>query len=114
MFLSFRVVTQPKMIVTASFGIEPGRRVEYILLVEKALQMSSHRPSKVLIYNRPDMVRGEAAAAQTRCRDGFLRIEAFHFILFYLCYFFLINMFFIFVFALFFLFFRRRCRWAPT
>ncbi|XP_075886158.1 acyl-CoA synthetase short-chain family member 3, mitochondrial [Nelusetta ayraudi] len=46
---------KPKMIVTASFGIEPGRRVEYILLVEKALQMSSHRPSKVLIYNRPDM-----------------------------------------------------------
>lgn len=65
-FLSFRVFTQPKMIVTASFGIEPGRRVEYILLVEKALQMSSHRPSKVLVYNRPDMVRGEAAAAQTR------------------------------------------------
>lgn len=46
---------KPKMIVTASFGIEPGRRVEYILLVEKALQMSSHRPSKVLVYNRPDM-----------------------------------------------------------
>lgn len=47
---------QPKMIVTASFGIEPGRRVEYIPLVEKALELSSHRPSRVLIYNRPDMV----------------------------------------------------------
>lgn len=43
--------------VTASFGIEPGRRVEYIPLVEKALELSSHRPSKVLIYNRPNMVR---------------------------------------------------------
>ncbi|KAK6314716.1 hypothetical protein J4Q44_G00142450 [Coregonus suidteri] len=46
---------KPKMIVTASFGIEPGRRVEYIPLVEKALELSSHNPSKVLIYNRPNM-----------------------------------------------------------
>lgn len=45
------------MIVTASFGIEPGRRVEYIPLVEKALELSSHSPSKVLIDNRPGMVR---------------------------------------------------------
>uniref|UniRef100_A0A8C4I1A3 Acyl-CoA synthetase short-chain family member 3, mitochondrial n=1 Tax=Dicentrarchus labrax TaxID=13489 RepID=A0A8C4I1A3_DICLA len=46
---------KPKLMVTASFGIEPGRRVEYIPLVEKALELSSHRPSKVLIYNRPNM-----------------------------------------------------------
>lgn len=46
------------MIITASFGIEPGRRVEYIPLVEKALELSSHRPSRVLIYNRPNMVGG--------------------------------------------------------
>lgn len=44
------------MIITASFGIEPGRRVEYIPLVEKALELSSHRPTRVLIYNRPNMV----------------------------------------------------------
>lgn len=49
------------MIVTASFGIEPGRRVEYIPLVEKALELSSHRPSKVLVYNRPNMVGGANA-----------------------------------------------------
>ncbi|XP_029681503.1 acyl-CoA synthetase short-chain family member 3, mitochondrial isoform X2 [Takifugu rubripes] len=46
---------KPKMIITASFGIEPGRRVEYIPLVEKALELSSHRPNRVLIYNRPNM-----------------------------------------------------------
>ncbi|XP_034019694.1 acyl-CoA synthetase short-chain family member 3, mitochondrial isoform X1 [Thalassophryne amazonica] len=46
---------KPKLMVTASFGIEPGRRVEYIPLVEKALELSSHKPSKVLIYNRPNM-----------------------------------------------------------
>nr|XP_023694411.1 acyl-CoA synthetase short-chain family member 3, mitochondrial [Paramormyrops kingsleyae] len=46
---------KPKIIVTASFGIEPGRRVEYIPLVEQALEISAHKPHKVLIYNRPDM-----------------------------------------------------------
>ncbi|XP_047246030.1 acyl-CoA synthetase short-chain family member 3, mitochondrial isoform X2 [Girardinichthys multiradiatus] len=46
---------KPKLLVTASFGIEPGRRVEYIPLVKKALEMCSHRPSKVLIYNRSNM-----------------------------------------------------------
>jgi len=54
--LSVRIThAKPKMIVTASFGIEPGRRVEYIPLVEKALELSSHKPAKVLIYNRPNM-----------------------------------------------------------
>ncbi|CAN9508446.1 unnamed protein product [Ophioblennius macclurei] len=46
---------KPKLMVTASFGVEPGRRVEYIPLVKQALELSSHRPSKVLIYNRPNM-----------------------------------------------------------
>lgn len=54
--LSVRLThAKPKLMVTASFGIEPGRRVEYIPLVEKALELSSHKPSKVLIFNRPNM-----------------------------------------------------------
>nr|XP_055046760.1 acyl-CoA synthetase short-chain family member 3, mitochondrial [Misgurnus anguillicaudatus] len=46
---------KPKLLVTASFGIEPGRKVEYIPLVDKALELGSHKPHKVLIYNRPGM-----------------------------------------------------------
>lgn len=42
--------------MTASFGIEPGRKVEYIPLLEEALRMGKHRPDRVLIYNRPNMV----------------------------------------------------------
>nr|XP_015208322.1 PREDICTED: acyl-CoA synthetase short-chain family member 3, mitochondrial isoform X1 [Lepisosteus oculatus] len=54
--LSVRVDhAKPKMVVTASFGIEPGRRVEYIPLVEKALELGKHKPERVLIYNRPNM-----------------------------------------------------------
>ncbi|XP_030070862.1 acyl-CoA synthetase short-chain family member 3, mitochondrial [Microcaecilia unicolor] len=43
---------KPKIVVTASFGIEPGRKVEYKPLVEKALELSQHRPEKLLVYNR--------------------------------------------------------------
>ncbi|XP_067906556.1 acyl-CoA synthetase short-chain family member 3, mitochondrial isoform X2 [Heterodontus francisci] len=46
---------KPKLIVTSSFGIEPGRRVEYIPLLEKALESTQHKPDKVIIYNRHNM-----------------------------------------------------------
>uniref|UniRef100_A0ACB8FPS7 Acyl-CoA synthetase short-chain member 3, mitochondrial n=1 Tax=Sphaerodactylus townsendi TaxID=933632 RepID=A0ACB8FPS7_9SAUR len=46
---------KPKLIVTSTFGIEPGRRVEYVPLLEKALQMIKHQPERILIYNRPNM-----------------------------------------------------------
>uniref|UniRef100_H0V0W5 Acyl-CoA synthetase short-chain family member 3, mitochondrial n=1 Tax=Cavia porcellus TaxID=10141 RepID=H0V0W5_CAVPO len=47
--------SKPKVVVTASFGIEPGRKVEYIPLIEEALRIGQHKPDKVLIYNRPNM-----------------------------------------------------------
>ncbi|XP_049739914.1 acyl-CoA synthetase short-chain family member 3, mitochondrial isoform X2 [Elephas maximus indicus] len=46
---------KPKLLVTASFGIEPGRKVEYIPLIEEALRIGQHKPNKILIYNRPNM-----------------------------------------------------------
>uniref|UniRef100_UPI00358E34B5 acyl-CoA synthetase short-chain family member 3, mitochondrial isoform X2 n=1 Tax=Myxine glutinosa TaxID=7769 RepID=UPI00358E34B5 len=46
---------KPKIIVTASFGIELARTVAYKPLVEAALAMASHKPDKVLFYNRPQM-----------------------------------------------------------
>uniref|UniRef100_A0AAR2K2M9 Acyl-CoA synthetase short-chain family member 3, mitochondrial n=1 Tax=Pygocentrus nattereri TaxID=42514 RepID=A0AAR2K2M9_PYGNA len=56
--LSIRIDhAKPKLLVTASFGIEPGRRVAYIPLVEKALELSSYKPHKVLVYSRPGMER---------------------------------------------------------
>uniref|UniRef100_A0A7M4FST1 Acyl-CoA synthetase short-chain family member 3, mitochondrial n=2 Tax=Crocodylus porosus TaxID=8502 RepID=A0A7M4FST1_CROPO len=46
---------KPKLIVGATFGIEPGRKVEYIPLLEGALAMTQHKPEKVLIYHRPNL-----------------------------------------------------------
>ncbi|KAL2309650.1 hypothetical protein Nmel_005867, partial [Mimus melanotis] len=43
---------KPKLIVTASFGVEPKRKVEYISLLEAALARVQSKPDKVLVYQR--------------------------------------------------------------
>ncbi|MDQ2836172.1 MAG: propionyl-CoA synthetase [Actinomycetota bacterium] len=44
---------QPKVIVSASCGVEPSRIVEYKPLLDKALQLSSHQPDRCVILQRP-------------------------------------------------------------
>lgn len=42
----------PTVIVTASGGVEPRRRIEYIPAVEKAIDLSASKPSAVLVFER--------------------------------------------------------------
>jgi propionyl-CoA synthetase len=42
----------PKLVVTASCGIEPGRVVPYKPLLDAALAMSRHQPSRCIVYQR--------------------------------------------------------------
>ncbi|XP_053936062.1 acyl-CoA synthetase short-chain family member 3, mitochondrial isoform X2 [Cuculus canorus] len=49
------LLEQPRLIVTASFGVEPKRKVEYISLLEGALARVQNKPDKVLIYKRPNL-----------------------------------------------------------
>ena len=42
----------PKMIISASCGVEPGRVVEYKPLLDKAISLSGHQPEKTLILQR--------------------------------------------------------------
>ncbi len=44
---------QPKMIVSASCGIEPGRVVSYNPLLDAAIDMAQAKPEKCLILQRP-------------------------------------------------------------
>src|SRR3954454_18977364 len=44
---------QPKVIVTASCGLEPGRVVKYKPLLDAAIAMSAHKPSNVVVLQRP-------------------------------------------------------------
>ncbi len=55
---------QPKTVLAASCGIEPGRIVEYKPLLDQAIELSTHKPQNTLILQRP-----QAAAALVSGRD---------------------------------------------
>ncbi len=44
---------QPKIIVSANTGVEPGRLIDYKALLDEAIDMSNHKPDKCIFYNRP-------------------------------------------------------------
>src|SRR3712207_2272900 len=70
---------QPKAIVAASCGLEPGRVVAYKPLLDTAIAMSPHKPGGCLILQRPegpcdltpgrdrDLLEAEAAAEPHPC-----------------------------------------------
>jgi propionyl-CoA synthetase len=44
----------PKLIISASCGVEPGRIVPYKPLLEQAITLSTHKPQACLILQRPE------------------------------------------------------------
>jgi len=44
---------QPKMILSASCGIEPGRVIEYKPLLDRAIELAAHKPMACLVLARP-------------------------------------------------------------
>ncbi len=63
---------QPRLIVSASCGIEPGRLVAYKPLLDHALALSAHQPASCVILQRPML-----AAEMTAGRDhDFAALEA--------------------------------------
>ncbi len=55
---------KPKVIVSASCGIEPGRIVEYKPLLDGAIEIATHSPDHCVVLQRP-----QAAAAMVDGRD---------------------------------------------
>ena len=47
--------SKPAAIVSASCGIEGARNVEYKPLLDKAIELSAHKPASCLIYQRPQV-----------------------------------------------------------
>ena len=43
---------KPRLIITASSGIEVDRLITYKPLVDEAIALASHRPKKVIVFNR--------------------------------------------------------------
>ncbi|MDQ1739792.1 MAG: propionyl-CoA synthetase, partial [Pseudonocardiales bacterium] len=46
---------QPKVIVSASCGVEPSRLVEYKPLLDRALELTRHQPDSCVILQRPQV-----------------------------------------------------------
>jgi propionyl-CoA synthetase len=44
----------PKMILSASCGIEPGRVVEYKPLLDQAIELCRHKPERCVVLQRPE------------------------------------------------------------
>jgi propionyl-CoA synthetase len=57
---------EPKVVLSASCGIEPGRIVEYKPLLDLAIALARHKPATSVIYQRPQI---EAAIDDARDRD---------------------------------------------
>ena len=55
---------QPRVIVAASCGLEPGKVVEYRPLFDRAIDLARHKPEKCLVLQRP-----QARAEMTPGRD---------------------------------------------
>ncbi len=54
----------PKVVLSASCGIEPGRIVEYKPLLDEAIELASHTPEHCVVLQRP-----QATAAMRQGRD---------------------------------------------
>lgn len=62
--------SQPVAIVTASGGVEPKRRIEYLPAIEEALQLSEHAPSAVLVHERDGFETTVAGARERATASG--------------------------------------------
>ena len=45
----------PRVIVTATCGIEPGKTLAYMPIVAEAIAQSSAKPESVVVLERPEM-----------------------------------------------------------
>jgi propionyl-CoA synthetase len=46
---------QPKLILTASCGLEPGRVIAYKPLIDEAINMAAHKPAHVMVLQREQL-----------------------------------------------------------
>ena len=60
---------RPKLVVSASCGIEPGRVVPYKPLLDKAIEIASAKPERCVILQRPQAEAAMVAGRDVEWRD---------------------------------------------
>lgn len=61
---------QPTVVVTATGGIEPQRRIEYLPAVEEALALAQHLPQAVIVRSREGFEHGVEEMAERAAEAG--------------------------------------------
>ena len=64
---------EPKVVLTASCGVEPGRIVEYKPLLDLAISLAKHKPATSVVYQRP---QAKAAMNGPHDRDWTMLVDA--------------------------------------
>jgi propionyl-CoA synthetase len=67
---------EPKAIVSATCGIEPNRVVEYKPLLDEAIDLSIHKPTACIIYDRPQASATMIAGRDTDWQTEMAQAEA--------------------------------------
>ncbi|MDN5573035.1 MAG: AMP-binding protein, partial [Micrococcales bacterium] len=60
----------PRAVITASGGVEPKRRIEYLPSVEEAVQMAEQKPSAVLVVGREGFEHDVEGMRERAAVDG--------------------------------------------
>ncbi len=61
---------KPKLIVSASCGIEPTRQVEYKPLLDEAIELARHKPDHCIVLQRPQVAAGMIAGRDVDWSDA--------------------------------------------
>ncbi len=61
---------KPKLIVSASCGIEPSRIVEYKPLLDQAIDLASHKPGHCIVLQRPQVTASLVAGRDVDWNDA--------------------------------------------
>ncbi len=61
---------RPRLIVSASCGIEPSRLVEYKPLLDEAIELSTHKPDGCIVYQRPELEASLVAGRDVDWNDA--------------------------------------------
>ena len=64
---------EPKVVLTASCGVEPGRIVEYKPLLDLAISLARHKPVSSVVFQRPQI---KADMNEARDRDWTTLVDA--------------------------------------
>ncbi|XP_076804951.1 acyl-CoA synthetase short-chain family member 3, mitochondrial-like isoform X1 [Clavelina lepadiformis] len=69
---------KPKVIISASCGVEPSRIVHYKPMLDQAIELAQHKPLKTIVYQRPNLDRGALLKGRDLDWDDVISRERWH------------------------------------